>query len=186
MSTKSPERLEELILYVADKMVTDHHAGVGRIKLAKLLWRIDFTGYWKLGHSISGATYQADKFGPSPVEELLATRDLESRGRFSWEQDWDRRWMPVVSDHKPRMQLFTEDERHIIDSTLDRFRNTSGKQMVDEAHEFPGWIHAWRNGEGQGSPIPYEAVFWDRSRELTPDQERHARELAREFSHLLD
>jgi uncharacterized phage-associated protein len=172
------------MLYIAAKMLRDHHAGIGRIKLAKLLWRIDFTAYWRLGHPITEATYQADELGPAPVEELLAARDLEGAGRFRWEQDWDRQRRPVVED-EPRMELFDEDERALIDSVIDQFRNTSGRAMVEDAHAFPGWVHAWRGGAGEGTPIPYESIFWDRRREVRPDEAAHAAELAVEFAHLL-
>jgi hypothetical protein len=83
MSDEAPRRLEDLILYTAQKMERDHHAGIGLIKLAKLLWRIDFTAYWRLERPITEATYKADKFGPAPVQELLAIRDLEAAGRSS-------------------------------------------------------------------------------------------------------
>jgi uncharacterized phage-associated protein len=184
MTGDSTQRLEELILYVAEKMDQDRHAGVGRIKLAKLLWRIDFTAYWRLGHPITGATYHADQYGPAPAEELLATRDLEAAGRFHWVQDWDRRSFPEVHD-APRMELFSHDERELIDRVVDRYRNTSGSQMVDEAHEYPGWVHAWRGGEGKGALIPYESIFWDSRTQLRPSEEKRAEELAQEYAHLL-
>jgi hypothetical protein len=76
------------------------------------------------------------------------------------------------------MDAFSEEEMAVIDRVIDDFRSTSGKQMVDDAHEFPGWIHAWRGGEGARSPIPYESVFWERRDELTPAQQQHAAELA--------
>jgi hypothetical protein len=185
MAREAPERLEELILYVAHKMQHDYHAGIGRIKLAKLLWRIDFTAFWRLGQPITEATYSADRLGPAPEEELMATRDLEAAGRFEWVQDWDRRSMPVVHD-TPRMRLFSEAQRQIIDEVIDRYRNTSGRLMVEEAHQFPGWLHAWRDGEGKGDPVPYESIFWDRRAELTDAEEQRAAELAREFAHLIE
>jgi uncharacterized phage-associated protein len=183
MNDQIPQRLEELILYVTAKMQRDHHAGVGRIKLAKLLWRIDFTAYWQLGHPITEATYQADQYGPSPVEELLATRDLEGAGRFRWEQDWDQRWMPVILG-EPN-DVFEADEIDLIDDVIDRYRSTSGRQMVEDAHQFPGWLHAWRGGEGKGATVPYESIFWDRRDEVRPDEDEHAAEIADEFAHLL-
>lgn len=183
MPTK-PVRLEELILYVSRRMVNDRHAGAGRIKLAKLLWRIDFTAYWKLGHPLSEATYTADRLGPVPAEEMLATRDLEASGRFAWENDWNRRRLPIARD-EPQMGLFTAEERALIEDVIDRHRGESAKQMVDEAHLFPGWIHAWRDGRGRGEKIPYESVFWDRRAQPTAAELTHARQLADEFAHLL-
>jgi uncharacterized phage-associated protein len=184
MSDEAPRRLEELILYTAQKMERDHHAGIGRIKLAKLLWRIDFTAYWRLERPITEATYEADEFGPVPVQELLATRDLEAAGRFEWVLDWDCRWLPCISD-EPDMSIFDPVERELIDGVIDQFRNTSGRQMVEEAHTFPGWIQAWRNGEGRGAPVPFESIFWDRRATVTPEEDEHAVVLAAEFAHLL-
>jgi uncharacterized phage-associated protein len=184
MSQEVLRRLEELILYVAAKMERDHHAGVGRIKLAKLLWRIDFTAYWQLERPITEATYEADRLGPAPTQELLATRDLEAGGRFEWVREWDAQWTPVARD-EPNMDLFSVEERKLIDRVIDQFRNTSGSQMVEAAHQFPGWIHAWRRGEGKGQPVPYESIFWARRTEVTPEEDAHAAALAVEFAHLL-
>lgn len=178
-------KLEELILYVAAKMQRDHHAGVGRIKLAKLLWRIDFTAYWRFGKPVTEAKYHADKLGPAPVEELLATRDLEAAGRFRWEQDWDQRARPVVVGRGADMEVFSARERALIDEVIDAYRSTDGSQMVAEAHLFPGWVHAWRGGAGKRVVIPYESIFWDRRTEVTDAEEAHAAELAAEFSDLL-
>jgi uncharacterized phage-associated protein len=184
MSDEAPRRLEELILYVAAKMHRDQHVGIGRMKLAKLLWRIDFTAYWQLEHPISEATYEADAFGPAPTQEPLATRDLSDAGRFEWVREWDAQWMPVARD-EPDMSIFSDEECELIDRVVDRYRNTSGRQMVEIAHEFPGWIHAWRDGEGKGSPVPYQSIFWSRRTEVTPEEDEHAAGLAAEFAHLM-
>jgi uncharacterized phage-associated protein len=184
MSDNAPRRLEELILYVAQKMERDRHAGVGRMKLAKLLWRIDFTAYWQLEHPITEARYVADEFGPAPIQELLATRDLEGAGRFEWVRDWDAQWLPLARD-EPDMSIFDTVERELIDRVVDRYRNTSGRQLVELAHDFPGWIHAWHGGAGSGTPVPFESIFWARRTEVTPEEDEHAAELAVEFAHLL-
>jgi hypothetical protein len=36
--------------------------------------------------------------------------------------------------------------------------------MVIEAHRFPGWLQAWRGGEGKRLPIPFESIFWNPNR----------------------
>lgn len=97
MEHEREERLQELILYIASKMEQDQHVGRGRIKLAKLLWRSDFAAFWKFGEPITETPYHADDYGPSPVDELLATRDLETQGRLEWRNDWDVQQIPSQS-----------------------------------------------------------------------------------------
>jgi hypothetical protein len=82
---------------------------------------MDFTAYWRLERPITEATYEADEFGPVPVQELLLTRDLEAAGRFEWVLDWDRRWLPCISD-EPDMSIFEPVERELIDGVIDQFR----------------------------------------------------------------
>ncbi len=50
--------------------------------------------------------------------------------------------------------------------------------IVQAAHEFPGWLHAWRGGEGAGELISHESVFWDSRTELVPEERQRAAQLA--------
>ena len=172
------DRLQELILYLAQKMERDRHKTPSRMKLAKLLFRIDFEAYAARGRPVTDTPYAADKYGPKPVDELLATRELKDALRFDWERPWDRMEVPVAKD-EPRMEVFEPWERRLIDAIADQYRSKTASAMVEEAHEFPGWIHAWDEGRGERTPVPYEAIFWDESRtEAEPWENEYARELA--------
>lgn len=173
-------KLRELMLYVAARMEKDQHVGRGRIKLAKLLWRSDFAAFWKLGHPITETTYHADRLGPAPVGELLAARDLQAQGRLEWVNEWDRQQIPVAVG-EPDLDLFSAAQIALVDDQLERYRFVAGAVMVAEAHEFPGWLHAWRAGEGERSPIPFQSVFWDDRRTLETWEEEHALALAQEL-----
>lgn len=175
------ERLQELIVYLAAKMERDAHVGRGRIKLAKLLWRCDFAAYWKFGEPITETTYHADKHGPAPVGELLATRDLEVQGRLEWRNDWDRQQIPVATGRPADLSLFTAEQIALIDDQLEQYRYVTGSTMCDEAHEFPGYKQAWRGGEGDGDPVPFGSVFWDDRTELHNWEQEHARSLAQDL-----
>jgi hypothetical protein len=169
-------KLKELILYFAARMEDDHHVGRGRIKLAKLLWRSDFGAFWKLGEPITETQYHADEHGPSPVDELLAMRDLQAEGRLELLNEWDRQQIPVATPkgRAPRLELFTREQLAIVDDQLEQYRHVTSSAMVDEAHEFPGYKLAWRNGEGRREPVPYESIFWDDRSELHDWEEQHA------------
>lgn len=164
MSEKT--RLKELILYLAQRMEEDQHVGRGRIKLAKLLWRSDFGAFWLHGEPITDTTYQADKLGPSPVGEMLALRDLEGEDRLELRNEWDRQEIPIAKGEPADLDLFSAAQIALVDSQLTQYRFVSGRGMVEEAHEFPGWLHAWIGGEGKRNPVPFESVYWDPGTEL--------------------
>lgn len=175
------ERLQELIVYLAAKMERDAHVGRGRIKLAKLLWRCDFAAYWKLGAPITETRYHADEHGPAPAGELLATRDLEAAGRFEWRNEWDRAQIPAAIGKPANLTLFTAEQIALIDDQLEQYRYVTGATMRAEAHDFPGWKQAWRDGEGVHDPVPFESVFWDDRTELHNWEQEHARSLAHDL-----
>ena len=174
-------KLEELILYLAKRMEDEQHIARGRIKLAKLLWRSDFGAFWKFGEPITETEYQADRFGPSPVDEMLALRDLQDQQRLELRSEWDRQQIPVAVGEAPHLELFSAAQIALVDEQLNRYRHVTGRAMVEEAHEFPGWQHAWRGGEGKQSPVPFESVFWDARTELEDWEQDLAIVLAEEL-----
>jgi hypothetical protein len=174
-------RLNELILYLSQRMDEDQHVGRGRIKLAKLLWRCDFAAFWRFGEPITEAHYQADKLGPAPVEEMLALRDLEGEGRLELRNEWDQQQIPIAIGEPPNLDVFSAAQIALVDDQLRRYQWVTARTMVDEAHEFPGWINAWRKGAGKHDPIPLGSVFWDRRTEIEPWEDEHARVLAEEL-----
>jgi hypothetical protein len=174
-------KLKELIIYLALRMQEDQHVGRGRIKLAKLLWRCDFAAFWRFGEPITEARYQADRLGPAPVDEMLALRDLEGAGRLELVNEWDQQQIPVATGVPPNLEVFSGSEIALVDDQLHRYRLVTAHAMVDEAHEFPGWINSWRGGKGKHSPIPFESVFWDSRTELEPWEDEYAQVLAGEL-----
>lgn len=177
----TPTKLRELILYLAKRMEEDQHVGRGRIKLAKLLWRSDFGAYWKFGEPITEAQYHADEYGPSPVQEMLTLRDLENQGRLELLNEWDLQQIPVAIGRPADLEVFTADQIAFVDEQLNKYRFVTAKVMVDEAHEFPGWVQVWRRGEGKHEPVPLESVFWDVHTELEDWEREQVNVLAGEL-----
>lgn len=167
-------KLRELILYIAARMERDEHAGQGRIKLAKLLWLSDFEAFRRFGRSITGARYVADELGPAPVDELLALRDLEGSGYLILEPGYDRQRLPRAK-RPPNTELFDEGELAVVDEMLGRYRTWTGKQLVDLAHEFPGYRIA-----ELGQDVPYRSVHISAEGPTDGDIAR-AQELARDI-----
>src|SRR2546429_6004 len=77
------KKFKELVLYISERSETDPKYGY--TKLNKLLFYADFISYRELGHSITGARYQALEWGPAatamkPIEdEMLEQGELVIR-----------------------------------------------------------------------------------------------------------
>lgn len=167
-------KLRELILLLAERMEAESHAGRGRIKLAKLLWLSDFEAHRRFGRSITGERYIADQLGPAPANEMLALRDLEAGGDLLMEAGYDKQQLPHAN-RPANTSVFDEQELSIIEEMLRKYRSWTGSQLVDLAHEYPGWKLAKR-----GAEIPYHSVHISATGPTERDIER-ARELARDI-----
>lgn len=67
----SEEKLQQVILYFLEHINNVH---LGRTKLMKLLYFVDFSHYEAHGQSVTGATYRKLPHGPYPdkIEKLIA------------------------------------------------------------------------------------------------------------------
>jgi hypothetical protein len=154
MRPYSPERFRELLLYIADRMAHTDHAGRGRIKLVKMIWLSDFEAYLKLGDAITGAEYRSDKLGPSPPDELIQTRTLNSATEFAYEPGYDRQQLPIAK-RPARTELFDARELELVNEVVDRYRSWTADRVVKEiAHEHPGYKLV-----KLGEVVPYDSVF---------------------------
>lgn len=167
-------KLHELILLIAARMEGEDQPGRGRIKVAKLLWLSDFEAHRRYGRSITGERYVADELGPAPADEMLALRDLEAAGDLVIERGYEKQQL-LHATRPADLSIFTEGERGIVNETLERYRDWTGSQLVELAHEYPGWKLAQR-----GADIPYHSVHISAKGPTERDIER-ARELARDI-----
>lgn len=170
------DRLRELILYIAQEMERDSHAGRGRVKLAKLVWRSDFAAYWSLGESITGATYVVDQLGPKPELEYSLTQQMIADGDLKWDSGFDQAKVPVAL-RDPDLSQFSAQQIAVVDRQLTDQRNVSAGSMVAESHQFAGYKHAAKHG--RDTEIPYESVFWANTDDgLEGWEQEHAQSLA--------
>ena len=141
------EKSAQLIAYIASK--TD----VGKTKLMKLLYFIDFSAYTKLGRSVTNDTYLNKRWGPVPshifhnLESLIgghASMTLERRGG---ENPYEK-YLPV--EGRGTLHGFAEEEIAIIDEVLSLYGDKTRGQLVNATHEEIPWL-----ATTEGEPIPY-------------------------------
>lgn len=166
-----PQKMEELLLYVADASKDD--PSFGKTKLNKILYFIDFYAYGQLGSPVTGATYQHRPFGPVPQEIVSARAALIWNGaaevvgqdRFGYAQH------RLVPSRKSDISVFSSAEVSLIDDVLAALRDKSGVEVSEMSHQEIGWRIT-----SDAEVIPYESVFIS-NRPLTADDIRRGQEI---------
>ncbi len=150
------EKFKELIVYVAERCADD--PSFGAVKLNKILYYADFDAYRLLGEPITGARYLKYGAGPGPCR-LVDVRDelveggrlrIEKRNYFNRQQ---KRLVPVEGMRANR-EVFSPEEREIVDSVIDFFWSMSERAASDYSHREPGWLLV-----GEREEIPYQTAF---------------------------
>lgn len=165
-------KFKELVLYLSAASAVDE--GFGMVKLNKLLYRSDFEAFRLLGHSITGATYERQDFGPVARELLLGLDELGRHGYIAWQHfkagPYQRDVPAAMED--PDMSLFADEERAIVDRALEELAEHGGKSVSEWSHEESAGWRLCENGE----EITYASGLLDPTRRLEPSREVLLRE----------
>lgn len=155
------EKLINAILYFAQS--TKH---VGKIKLFKLLYLLDFEHFRQTGRSVTGLTYTAWKFGPVPVQLMQEWEepqpDFRSVVSIRPEQIYDYWRQTVVPDDHAVFDdsHFTKRELRLMKELANKFRDECSPEMIDVTHAENGaWAKVWHGGLGMNNPIDYELAL---------------------------
>ncbi len=152
---KNLAKFREVLLYILQRVGARPH--VGETVIYKLLYFIDFDYYEKHEEQLIGATYIANRFGPTPVEFGKIVREMEKSGElhrlrgehFNYPQ---RRYLP---GRKPDLSVLNGQELQLVDDVLKRLGDMNASQISAYSHNDVPWL-----GTPSGEPIPYEAVFY--------------------------
>lgn len=140
---------------------------LGKIKLFKLLYLLDFEHFRSTGRSVTGLDYRAWKFGPAPVTLYQEWDELEpdmgAAIEILPEQVYDYRRETVAPRSEFNNSHFTKRELRIMEDIASRYRDEYSPKMIDVTHAENGaWAKVWNNGEGSDQPIPYDlAIAYD-------------------------
>ncbi len=128
------DRLEELVLYVINLCEKDSQFAY--TKLNKLVFRVDLEAFCRTGRTVSGATYQKEKFGPVPRAMPIILKKLESGRRIAVEDvkiNAKPAKRPTAQD-EPDLSEFSPRDLEIISKVIAENFNKSGTRMSNETH----------------------------------------------------
>ncbi|MFT4048081.1 MAG: Panacea domain-containing protein [Solimonas sp.] len=155
------EKFIQAILYFAHNA-----AALGKIKLFKLLYLLDFEHFRQTGRSVTGLEYRAWKMGPVPaalVQQWDALEDgLATAIRIVPEQVIDY-WREKVVPLQPfDPSHFSKRELRLLEQVAGQYRDTLSEKMIDVTHAENGaWAKTWADGKGNDHTIPYELAVAD-------------------------
>ena len=157
--SRSREKLINAILFFADRV-----RGLGKIKLFKLLFLLDFEHFRETGRSVSGMEYRAWKMGPVPAELVQIWDDLDADIADAIEIRPEKVYDYVRENVIPKRAFddshFTTREMRILVSLAERFHEDLSERMIDITHDENGaWAKIWQGGKGNDREIPYELAI---------------------------
>ncbi len=127
-------------------------ASVGKTKLNKLLFYLDFGMYRKYGTSVTGLTFVREQYGPvvrhqySGVEALLRDQYLTEVVKTAGDIEYET----FIASVEPNINVFSDAERDMMQGVCDKFGTVSAKKLSDLSHQEKAWTDV-----AQGSSIPY-------------------------------
>lgn len=159
------EKLIQVVTYFALNV-----RKLGKVKLFKLLYFVDFMHYRETGRSVTGMDYFAWKMGPVPVvlhNELDAPgSDWEGKVEFSEKVLASGSMLTV----KPRGTFdpkhFSRRELKLLEKLAKTFYDSSAEEMIEETHlENSPWHKVWELEGARQKQIPYEYALRAQDRE---------------------
>jgi len=155
------EKLIQSILYFAH-----HTRSLGKIKLFKLLFLLDFEHFRQTGRSVTGQEYRAWKMGPVPaglVQEWdMMDDDLVNNIKIVPEQVFSR-WRETVVPLQPfDPSHFTRRQLRLLDQLATQYKDAQSGTMIDVTHAENGaWSKVWNKKSENGDIIDYQLSIAD-------------------------
>lgn len=131
-STFDENKTKALLAYIASKV------DVGKTKLMKLLYLIDFTAYEKTGKSVTNDEYKHWSLGPVPTRTWHGMKGTLIDGvlktiREELEVGTYLRYTSVTEN--PDLSSFTTDEGDIINEVIENYGGMGQQELVDMLHK---------------------------------------------------
>jgi uncharacterized phage-associated protein len=131
----------------------------GKVKLAKLLYFLDFDNYEKNHKSITGDIYHRLPMGPVPdtmtkiIEQLEKSKKLEIK-HMQEKVDYNPTEIYKCKS-KADLSVFSKEEMEILNRTIATYGHLNGKQLETLSHAEAPYIATEERGE-----IAYELAYY--------------------------
>jgi uncharacterized phage-associated protein len=148
-------KLQQIILFFLER-INNHH--LGRTKLMKLLYFVDFDHYEKHERSITGAEYRKFPHGPYPQDadkiiETMKRLEQVREVKVAHNQYAQNRLITLNARFDP--SLFSGEELQTLERVAVRWADATASQIEAATHNEAPWA-----ATGNGKIIDYEMAAY--------------------------
>lgn len=173
------EKYRNAILYFAKHI---DNGTLGKVKLMKLLYYLDFDHFEQYGTSVTGDEYVHLQMGPVPIhaKDVLNRMALDGQIKILHKEvgmAYPQTQYLKLQDYKP--DAFLPSELDVLSNVVMKWEHHSGSEMVRAVHGDPPWLMT-----DYGAIIDYKLTAFRRSEDalaetdeeeptmnLTPEEE---------------
>ncbi|TSC94421.1 MAG: hypothetical protein Athens101410_789 [Parcubacteria group bacterium Athens1014_10] len=156
MVEMNKEKFKNAVLYFAQNAGDVGWSTVGKKKLAKLFYFLDFTVYELKQKSVSNIVYKKENFGPMPLfyQSLI---ELKKQAIIDIKKP-DKNWLGlerIVAKQEPDLNVFDENEKLYLKQISEKYRSASAAELERIAKSEPPYKMV-----KYGEEIPYYLAFY--------------------------
>ena len=155
MAKINEKKYKNAIIFFAQKI---QNGTLGKLKLMKLLYYLDFDFFEKYGQSVTHDEYLRFENGPVPrmAEKIIKEmdgKDIKISHRKIKEGMKDQQHIEAISDFD--LNLFTKEELIMLEEVASKWEKFTGSEMKMATHGEAPWISTKPNGV-----IDYNLVYY--------------------------
>ncbi|OHA46277.1 MAG: hypothetical protein A2541_02540 [Candidatus Taylorbacteria bacterium RIFOXYD2_FULL_36_9] len=140
------KKYRNVVLFFAKKV---RNGTLGKLKMMKLLYFLDFDFFEKYGKSVTGDSYLRFENGPVPqmAEKILKEmtgKDIKITRQKIADGYNDRQLIEPLKDFD--LNLFTKEELTMLEEVAEKWEKFSGSEMKMATHGEAPWIATEPNG----------------------------------------
>jgi uncharacterized phage-associated protein len=164
---------------------------LGKTKLFKLLFFLDFEHFKLTGRSVTGSRYDAWPKGPVPKElsdEFNSFgQDLAACAQVSLVPTWRGPMQKVVPKIAFSPRLFSKRELSLMHDLAARYRDSTADEMIEQTHlENRPWHQVYEVEKRHQQTIPYELALNKQEADAMQRQIRERQEVVNNYKNSTD
>ncbi|MDP3063100.1 MAG: Panacea domain-containing protein [Chloroflexota bacterium] len=163
----NPGKMQEAIQFFCDRI---RNGTLGRTKLAKLLYFLDFDHFERYGRPVTGATYVHWQKGPYPKQMRQVLLQLREQGLVVESKEQAGPYVQfayhLAQGVAPSIKVFSQTELSTLIDVADKWEKQTAAEIVAATHGEAPWI-----ATGDNEEIPYVYAYYRRKFEAASDDE---------------